>query len=1142
MLSLFFHVIAYFCLGAGAFPPLERICWICSFLSPSLGACQSRDCLTALLVGSLSCTSLTTLDVGLVMVVCGSSRESTACTSIWHRLTSSTALHLPSCMVLLLPGFFTVITVQLSLDFMLPAPRLLHLPVFFPGLQSMTIFLTVLQLCSTMFVCLLTPGGLFQSTRFVCLRQDAGNKVEREGASSVAQQLHFSLLALRSSRAGCAHGIRRAVSAMGPLRRFFDEGLWTCQDFVGLAQKVSSLAHQLSLDLLLEKANFSSLAASGCPLLWRKVAAHRAWNRRVSGFSISQPDSSPCGTVENGVDALRSHWELVFAEKQLGRAAANKLLAFARVVPPDYRWVLSFEDFCSSVEKMEDSATVPNGVPYSGWLRRLPTGADPLPGLRLLYAAYRHLLLGASPPVDFNHSFMVFPPKGQFAEDAIQVCRLPQDCRPLNLSNTDNNIISRALDSSLHGVASHTAHGAQRGFIRGRLPLDGPLSLELAATKFLMQGSPSACLAALDSKAAFASVIREWLWMVLLAMGVHPFFIRALQLLHFCCSVSIIFGGRSLRGFTMLSGIKQGCPSGPRLFVLSLDPFLWYLASRLQPAIGCIAVIADDVALALRNLVTGLRITLDAFAILELGAGILLNIGKCEVASLFVAAQFQKQRLLHEVGPLASSFKFVSCIKNMGSFIGPGADSAIWSKPVQKFLLCIGDIRSMRLGFLRSIALYKSLAFSVLLHVGQFYPPDRDTLQAEHRALQLLTAAPWHTWPDALLYQLRSIGINSEARSLVVSCGSASYRLACSSRVLQEGSLDLDTLASSSDCVLFLALPEWRIAASFGHLLASLARATRLAPSLAFFDRKKFEELFRQRPNVIAILLRRAIVATGAPFLAAHRDVVLRRLCYIAKAGAGYLVVAVLQGLLNGWPTSSCFDHPRACCKLGCGSEAGDACPTTCAALRYQLSLRLWACEFRAGGLHRFQDTHSSSSVNMTTRRCWLWQLVTMLFFVLFTWLVNGDALSLGMPFCLRCLAGFVRRPEGLFGYAELSLAYSLWYWWHFLYSVVLDAVLERVISLRGGFFASYIRYLASLPGLRRECYVVDYGASCCCWVLRYIWLRFPACEGNATTGLWVLTWLGFYWYSPWLRGPASEGSAFLLFLATLVSGHAVGL
>ena len=99
-----------------------------------------------------------------------------------------------------------------------------------------------------------------------------------------------------------------------------------------------------------------------------------------------------------------------------------------------------------------------------------------------------------------------------------------------------------------------------------------------------------------------------------------------------------------------------------------------------------------------------------------------------------------------------------------------------------------------------------------------------------------------------------------------------------------------------------------------------------------------------------------------------------------------------------------------------------------------------------------------------------------MLFFVLFTWLVNGDALSLGMPFCLRCLAGVVRRPEGLFGYAELSLAYSLWYWWHFLYSVVLDAVLERVISLRGGFFASYIRYLASLPGLRRECYLLLLG------------------------------------------------------------------
>ena len=82
---------------------------------------------------------------------------------------------------------------------------------------------------------------------------------------------------------------------------------------------------------------------------------------------------------------------------------------------------------------------------------------------------------------------------------------------------------------------------------------------------------------------------------------------------------------------------------------------LWFLSSRLPPLIGCIVVIADDVALALRSLVTGLRITLDAFAILELVAGIWLNIGKCEVAPLFVGSVFHQQRLLHEAGPLAFS-------------------------------------------------------------------------------------------------------------------------------------------------------------------------------------------------------------------------------------------------------------------------------------------------------------------------------------------------------------------------------------------------------------------------------------------------------------------------------------------------------
>ena len=62
------------------------------------------------------------------------------------------------------------------------------------------------------------------------------NKVERDGASSVAQQLHFALLALRSARAGCAHGVRRSLAAAASLRPFFDEGLRFCHDYNGLAR------------------------------------------------------------------------------------------------------------------------------------------------------------------------------------------------------------------------------------------------------------------------------------------------------------------------------------------------------------------------------------------------------------------------------------------------------------------------------------------------------------------------------------------------------------------------------------------------------------------------------------------------------------------------------------------------------------------------------------------------------------------------------------------------------------------------------------------------------------------------------------------------------------------------------------------
>jgi len=341
------------------------------------------------------------------------------------------------------------------------------------------------------------------------------------------------------------------------------------------------------------------------------------------------------------VDALRLHWKAVFAEKALGRSAASRILPFARVAaPPSCAWTLSFEDISSSVEKMADSAPGPDGVPSSAWLCRSPPEAAPLPGLRLLYKAYLLLLCGRPPPRDFNYANIVFLPKVSLLRMPFKYRGCPRTavlstCPTRTTRSSPGLSTSRFIKWLLHmGILL-------RGALReADFHWTGLFLWRLLPFGSLMLRSPTACLLALDSKAAFASVIREWLWLVLGAMGIPQFAITALELLHRDCLVNLIFGGKVWRGFFMRSGIKQGCPSGPRLFLLALDPFLWCLASRLPPQVGTFAVIADNVALALRSLVVGLRTTLDASAILGFASGIVLNVGKCEVAPCLGARLF----------------------------------------------------------------------------------------------------------------------------------------------------------------------------------------------------------------------------------------------------------------------------------------------------------------------------------------------------------------------------------------------------------------------------------------------------------------------------------------------------------------------
>jgi hypothetical protein len=79
-------------------------------------------------------------------------------------------------------------------------------------------------------------------------------------------------------------------------------------------------------------------------------------------------------------------------------------------------------------------------------------------------------------------------------------------------------------------------------------------------------------------------------------------------------------------------------------------------------------------------------------------------------------------------------------------------------------------------GLLPSIPLYNQSSFPILWYKASYTQPDNNTLQQEAKSLQLLTNGPYNAIPNTLLYNLKQIGLPTQAHSLPTTSIAARYR------------------------------------------------------------------------------------------------------------------------------------------------------------------------------------------------------------------------------------------------------------------------------------------------------------------------------------------------------------------------------
>ena len=330
--------------------------------------------------------------------------------------------------------------------------------------------------------------------------------------------------------------------------------------------------------------------------LHRRLTARSPKRKRVKGLDILDDDGAPITDAEKATDEVHRHWSWFFARRPGDPEARERLLGRAARFQGDLR-PIPFADFCGIVTPRKDSAPGPDGIPFSAW-------AVPIAELHeCLYSCYLQMCGGRLPPQGFNESLMTMIPKGDFGDIDGDFLAGPGGIRPLSLANIAQKLVAAAANHSLAIVAAEIACDRQRGFLKGRLISEAVLEMEGALYRLAQQTSdkrPGGMF--LDRKAAFASVSHEWLRGALVASGVPGWLTDLVDALYDDGDALLQLGSAECRRIVIASGIHQGCPASGTLWAIIFDPVLRGLALDTD---GVVCGFADDIGIAMRNLLTG---------------------------------------------------------------------------------------------------------------------------------------------------------------------------------------------------------------------------------------------------------------------------------------------------------------------------------------------------------------------------------------------------------------------------------------------------------------------------------------------------------------------------------------------------------
>ena len=215
--------------------------------------------------------------------------------------------------------------------------------------------------------------------------------------------------------------------------------------------------------------------------------------------------------------------------------------------------------------------------------------------------------------------------------------RLPKNWRPISLLNTDYKILAKLLAARFGKLLPYLLSQDQNGFVAGRQLEDAVMMCQMAID-YLAINHESAYLVMLDQEKAFDRVDPTYLLDVLRAYKIPEYLINWVSIIYSLVPTKLCINGQVTESILLKSGVRQGCPLSPLLFVLSIEPLANLIrehpeyqgVSLPNNAIIKVAMFADDTCFYAKD-EKSIQIVKEMTDIYANGSGGKANLDKTEI-------------------------------------------------------------------------------------------------------------------------------------------------------------------------------------------------------------------------------------------------------------------------------------------------------------------------------------------------------------------------------------------------------------------------------------------------------------------------------------------------------------------------------